>query len=1101
MLINPDEINKILNLVDTKTITVGKKLFEQSKIDINHVNYVSNKKYVIDATIYDKDGFYKARVNRKENLLNYHCTCKEASKKGAFCPHIVALIFDIFINSEKYINFVNKKVTEDDEIINSVYKSSDNNNEKSQNDNLISYYENLEFEKYTPLNMEIVPILKLTGFKNKELEVYFKVGKERKYILRDIYKFGNAMINNMEYSYGKLLSFRHNINAFSDSYKDIAEFVTKKAIEYNEFSKLGTYNFSLDKRYRGVLKLKYNVLDEFFGLMENKKVKIEGYYLDDDENEIITDIKFVDKDPEFNFEITEKEDEGLNIKRLENDYFVLPGSKTIYILYNNKLYRCSKRFREMAYKFLTIFNDVTEDNVNIEKMDATNFCEYVLPKITDILNININQDLIEKYKAKQLNVKVYLDIANNQDVICNVEFIYDDVSFNPFDDNLKITCNRNIVEETKTKEIFSKLKFLLDRKNKRLYIKNDEDIYNFLNSGINFFIQKFEVMATDKIKSKKVINLRKINVGVRIENDLLNIDFTNLDFDEKELVEILKNYNLKKKYYRLKDGSFVNMDSDGVNTMVSIARELNLSLKDFDGANIKVPKFRALYLDNILKNNNENIILSKDDSFKKIIKDIKNVNDISFTPKFNINRLLRSYQKTGYNWLKNLEYYGFGGILADDMGLGKTIQVIALLEDSVNNKIPSIVICPSSLYINWEKEIKKFAEDIKILVISGNANEREKLISKINSYDVVITSYDLLKRDIDSYEKKEFNYVIADEAQYIKNNNTKNAKALKKLKSKTRFALTGTPIENSLSELWSIFDFIMPGYLFSYKKFKEEFENPIIKDDDNNAKERLKKLVSPFILRRVKKEVLKELPDKTETIMYSKMEKEQEQIYMAYLKKAKKEMNEEISINGFEKSKLKILSLITRLRQICCHPSLFLDNYNGDSSKLNQCIEIIKDATNSGHKILLFSGFTSMFDIITKRLDENNIKYFMLTGKTKSDIRVEMVDKFNKSEDVKVFLISLKAGGTGLNLTGADMVIHYDPWWNLSAQNQATDRVYRIGQRSNVQVFKLITQNSIEEKILKLQDKKMDITNAIIKEGETFISKMSKEEILDLFEL
>ena len=405
-----------------------------------------------------------------------------------------------------------------------------------------------------------------------------------------------------------------------------------------------------------------------------------------------------------------------------------------------------------------------------------------MPKITDILNININQDVIEKYKAKQLNVKVYLDIANNQDVICNVEFIYDDVSFNPFDDNLKITCNRNIVEETKTKEIFSKLKFLLDRKNKRLYIKNDEDIYNFLNSGINFFIQKFEVMATDKIKSKKVINLRKINVGVRIENDLLNIDFTNLDFDEKELVEILKNYNLKKKYYRLKDGSFVNMDSDGVNTMVSIARELNLSLKDFDGTNIKVPKFRALYLDNILKNNNENIILSKDDSFKKIIKDIKNVNDISFTPKFNINRLLRSYQKTGYNWLKNLEYYGFGGILADDMGLGKTIQVIALLEDSVNNKIPSIVICPSSLYINWEKEIKKFAEDIKILVISGNANEREKLISKINSYDVVITSYDLLKRDIDSYEKKEFNYVIADEAQYIKNNNTKNAKALKKIK-------------------------------------------------------------------------------------------------------------------------------------------------------------------------------------------------------------------------------------------------------------------------------------------------------------------------------
>ena len=623
----------------------------------------------------------------------------------------------------------------------------------------------------------------------------------------------------------------------------------------------------------------------------------------------------------------------------------------------------------------------------------------------------------------------------------------------------------------------------------------------FLNSGINFFIQKFEVMATDKIKSKKVINLRKINVGVRIENDLLNIDFTNLDFDEKELVEILKNYNLKKKYYRLKDGSFVNMDSDGVNTMVSIARELNLSLKDFDGTNIKVPKFRALYLDNILKNNNENIILSKDDSFKKIIKDIKNVNDISFTPKFNINRLLRSYQKTGYNWLKNLEYYGFGGILADDMGLGKTIQVIALLEDSVNNKIPSIVICPSSLYINWEKEIKRFSNNMKTLIISGSADQRENLIEKIPDYDVVITSYDLLKRDIEKYKNYKFKYVIADEAQYIKNNNTKNAKALKDLRSEVRFALTGTPIENSLAELWSIFDFIMPGYLYTYKKFKDEFETFIIKENDKIVMNKLQRLVAPFVLRRIKKDVLKELPDKTEQIMYSKMDDEQQKLYNSYLALAKVKMKQEIEANGFEQSRFKILSLITRLRQICCHPSLFLDNYNGDSSKLNQCIEIIKDATNSGHKILLFSGFTSMFDIITKRLDENNIKYFMLTGKTKSDIRVEMVDKFNKSEDVKVFLISLKAGGTGLNLTGADMVIHYDPWWNLSAQNQATDRAYRIGQRSNVQVFKLITQNSIEEKILKLQDKKMDITNAIIKEGETFISKMSKEEILDLFEL
>ena len=386
------------------------------------------------------------------------------------------------------------------------------------------------------------------------------------------------------------------------------------------------------------------------------------------------------------------------------------------------------------------------------------------------------------------------------------------------------------------------------------------------------------------------------------------------------------------------------------------------------------------------------------------------------------------------------------------------------------------------------------------MIISGNAEQREELIKTINDYDVIITSYDLLKRDIEQYKNYKFKYVIADEAQYVKNNNTKNAKALKELNSESRFALTGTPIENSLAELWSIFDFIMPGYLYTYKKFKDEFETPIIKENDNEAMQRLQKIVAPFILRRIKRDVLKELPDKTEQIMYSKMDEEQQKLYTSYLALAKVKMKQEIESNGFEKSKMKILSLITRLRQICCHPQLFLDDYKGESSKLNQCMEIIEGAIAAKHKILLFSGFTSMFDIITPELEKRGIEYSILTGQTKVDTRIEMVDEFNKDDNIKVFLISLKAGGTGLNLTGADMVIHYDPWWNLSAQNQATDRAYRIGQRNNVQVFKLISENSIEEKIQKLQDKKQDLTDSVIKSGETFISRMSKDEILELFE-
>ena len=332
------------------------------------------------------------------------------------------------------------------------------------------------------------------------------------------------------------------------------------------------------------------------------------------------------------------------------------------------------------------------------------------------------------------------------------------------------------------------------------------------------------------------------------------------------------------------------------------------------------------------------------------------------------------------------------------------------------------------------------------------------------------------------------------------NFSTQNATSLKSLEGDVRFALTGTPIENSISELWSIFDFIMPGYLYNYNKFKKKFEEPILKHEDKKVLERLKLLIEPFILRRIKKDVLTDLPEKNITILKNEMEKEQERLYYSYMAQIKKEVSQEVNTNGFEKSKLKILMLLTRLRQICCHPSLFIDNYKGESGKLKQCIDIVKEAVSSGHKILLFSQYTSMFEIIEKEIDKLGIQYYKLIGSTPIDKRISMVESFNRNEDVKIFLISLKAGGTGLNLTGADVVIHYDPWWNLSSENQATDRAYRIGQKNSVQVYKLITTNSIEEKINKLQEKKAKLSEKLLSTEETFINKLSKEEILSLFD-
>ena len=589
---------------------------------------------------------------------------------------------------------------------------------------------------------------------------------------------------------------------------------------------------------------------------------------------------------------------------------------------------------------------------------------------------------------------------------------------------------------------------------------------------------------------------------------MLSIDLSNIDIDRNEIAEIMRKYKLKKRYHRLKNGEFVDLEnSETMDILDKISDSTNASYEELISGELKLPIYRGMYLDKILKKN-ENIVVKKGESYRQLIDDVYNrqISDKFQIPK-GLKADLREYQQVGFDWLKTLDEYKLGGILADDMGLGKTVQLLAVIMSYVENtkkeeRRPVIVVCPSSLTLNWKEEASKFTPSLKTVVISGDSKARENIINNIPNYDIVITSYDLLKRDINLYKEKNYNfrYIIADEAQYIKNNNTQNAKVIKEINADTKFALTGTPIENSLAELWSIFDFIMPGYLYSYNKFKILYETPISKDEDKEAMAKLKSMIEPFILRRIKENVLTELPEKTITVLNNEMTGEQLKIYLSYMQSAKKQAKEEIEANGIANSQIKILALLMRLRQICCHPGLFIENYEGESSKLNQCMEIVKDAINGGHKILLFSGYSSMFTYLEREFKKENIKYFKLTGQTKVEDRMDLVNEFNNNDDIKVFLISLKAGGTGLNLIGADMVIHYDPWWNLSAENQATDRTYRIGQKRNVQVYKLITKNSIEEKIYNLQERKAKLAEDMLSMNETFISKLSKDEIMDLFE-
>ena len=786
-----------------------------------------------------------------------------------------------------------------------------------------------------------------------------------------------------------------------------------------------------------------------------------------------------------------------NIQDFQN---IIYSKEKVYIIYKNVIYRCDNDFIKNELKLLETYLSNSISEIKLKKEDLTTFFSLIMPKIEKRIKIE-NLDLY-KYKPEDLKIKLYLDFNEKNYIVASVKFSYKEKEFDPLIEEPK-DIKRNILQESIFLNKLRKTGFLYDNKNKVFVINNNDEIYKFITNQIEEYQKWAQIYTTDKFNSKKARTNNKIKMGVKIDNGLLNINFEDIKFDKEELKEILQKYKLKKKYYRLKDGTFIDLeDNQEIEFIDSILTGMDISYKEIED-NIQLPINRSFYLEKLL-NSNSNVDVNIDESYSKVIEKAEDLENTGKIPT-QLEKILRDYQKVGFNWLKTLDKYNFGGILADDMGLGKTVQVLAVLLDYVkntNSKRSSIVVAPSSLALNWCNEAKKFADELKVLIVNGDAIERKKKINEIPNYDLVITSYDLLKRDIEEYKELnyQFRFIIADEAQYIKNNNTKNAKAIKQINADTKYALTGTPIENSLNELWSIFDFIMPDYLFTYKKFKQNFETQIVKENDEKALYKLKLLIEPFVLRRTKKEVLKELPDKATSILSNEMTEEQEKIYLSYLAQAKNELNQEIEEKGFEQTRIKILALLTRLRQICCHPSLFVSNYKGESGKLNQCIELVKDGINSGHKMLLFSGYTSMFEIIEKELNKNNISYLKLTGKTKVSERLELINEFNNNNDIKVFLISLKAGGTGINLTSADMVIHYDPWWNISVENQATDRTHRIGQTKKVQVYKLITKNSIEEKIYDLQKRKEELIDNMLSIDTKFINKLSKEDILGLFE-
>ena len=1083
---------------------------KQGRVKIKNVEYENELNFELSANVIGTEN-YKTYINIKNGEIeDVTCTCEDYYNHYGICKHTLASMLE-FINNPQYVgkNVENKEEKMENsrglladiktgnhtfrnfkQIANSFYQEeiegiSDEEDEIKQNGTIkiepIIYYE------------------KFTG----DIKVEFKIGNKKMYKIKNLADFYTRMLNKENYKYGQKLEFIHTKEAFEEKSRPLLNFILK----YSEIIKYANSNSNSNFRYYGKALNETNILlgnsgiDDLFDVLKGKEVDFNKDYT-------TQKIEFTEEEPQIDF-ILKKNSKGNYIIYPDKEIYEiaeLTGKAYKYILFNKKIYRCTKEFERTNLKLLELFKQNYVTEIEFGKEELPEFFSVILPKVKNAIKIeDLSKEEIEKYKPKELVTKLYLDFDKNDYLVADIRFQYGENEFNPLNEKEKIEFPRNKIKETKALNIFRKTGFMFDVKNTRFILPNEDKIYKFLSEDINYYMQKFAVMVTENFKKKQIRIPKMTGIGVRVENDLLTIDLSKIDIDSHELQDIMEKYSLKKKYYRLKDGSFINLeDNKEIEFLDKLSSGMGIDYKEIEDGELRLPVNRTLYLNQLLKGIKGTEII-KNQEYKKIVNglDKEQLEEEIEVPE-NLNNVLRYYQKTGYRWLKTLDKYHFGGILADDMGLGKTIQMLSVIVDYAKNKNrkTSIVVSPSSLTLNWQNEAKKFANELKTIVIRGTLQERKRLIEEIENYDLVITSYDLLKRDIEIYKEKdyEFKYIIADEAQYLKNSSTKNAKAIKQIKAETKYALTGTPIENSLAELWSIFDFIMPGYLFSYRKFKNMYETPIVKEEDEQAMAKLKMLIEPFVLRRNKKEVLTELPEKTVTVLNNEMNEEQKNLYLTYLLRAKQEIAEKIELDGYENSQMQILAALTRLRQICCHPSLFIDEYKAGSSKLEQCVEIIEEAINGGHKILLFSGYTSMFEIIEKELKKRNINYFKLTGATKVDERIKMVDEFNENKGVKLFLISLKAGGTGLNLTGADMVIHYDPWWNISTENQATDRAYRIGQKNNVQVYKLITKNSIEEKIYELQEKKAKLANSMLDTKTKFINKFSREEIMKLFE-
>ncbi len=925
-----------------------------------------------------------------------------------------------------------------------------------------------------------------------------RIGQDRLYIVKDAKKLLLHMENNLELKYGKRFTYSPSRHEFRGRDLELIEMLkelyeTEKLMEGLWRGRMDASIFSDGRIY-----LTDKHLKRFFEIYEDTPFK--GIIL----GNVHESLTIKKQDIPVNFLLS---NDGRDlILNIDFEGTMLPlTAEGEYFYFGDVIHRISRQQSKYLKPFYMAMMYQKGRKLRFIEEDRQRFVSEILPFAEKAGSLVITEQVQSTIEKIPLLAEIYLD-RDGADITASVKFIYGKHTINPFMPVIKSqsSSDKLLIREIKNEEAILDVLGMAEFKVRegKIHLSGDDNIYDFVFRLVPLLQDYAIVYYSESLKTLKLKQSLSFSARFRLnsETSLLEFSFGADGIDNSELADLFLSMRRKKKYFQLKNGSFINLDASELIKISDFMDNLDVNPSELQKDFIELPRFRAAYLDQSIRESGIHNV-ECDARFRELVQNIKEPGDMSFHLPEGLQGTLRDYQKFGFKWLKTLQHYTLGGILADDMGLGKTLQIITLLlsDKQQDGPCPSLVVVPTSLVFNWCAELEKFAPSLKYTVIAGKKELRRQLAEGLSEYDVVITSYPLIRRDIELYKPYSFRYCILDEAQHIKNGASRNARSVKLINAKTRFALTGTPIENNLYELWSIFDFILPGYLYSYRRFDERYVHPKSDEDANDSLTDLNQQIKPFVLRRLKKDVLKELPEKIENTMTTELTDEQKKLYLAYLADIRGEIKQEIQDSGFEKSRIRILAALTRLRQLCCHPSLFVENYNGSSGKLEMLEEIIQESIEGGHRILLFSQFTGMLQLIRNRLTELEVAYLYLDGSTPVSERGYLVNSFNEGSG-KIFLISLKAGGTGLNLTGADTVIHYDPWWNPAVEDQATDRSYRIGQKKSVYVIKLVARGTIEEKILALQEKKRSLIDAVIQPGETLLSKMTQQELEALFE-